>query len=241
MLAQFLSPQTNRRNDDFGGTPQKRVELVLRIIRAIRNATSKEFCIGIKMNSVDAASSESVSDVIEQIRLIVECGIDFIEISGGSYENPRMAVEPTATAGPTATALSKISEKTAARESFFLEFAKTVREAFPELVLMVTGGFRTRIGMEAALTSRGCDLIGIARPAAVLPRLPKEIILNTKEVPDEEAQVSLAPLRIPWLMQHIPVKQVGAGFRTKYYASQIQRMGIGLLPIDTRLSVSNSD
>src|ERR1700742_2328259 len=80
LLAQFLSPESNRRTDDFGGTPQKRAEIVLRIIRGIRNATSKEFCIGIKMNSVDAASSESVSDVIEQIRLIVECGIDFIEI-----------------------------------------------------------------------------------------------------------------------------------------------------------------
>ena len=186
------------------------------------------------------ATSESVSDVIEQIRLIVECGIDFIEISGGTYENPRMMAEPTATAAPAATAVSKTSEKTAVRESFFLEFANAVREAFPELVLMVTGGFRTRMGMEAALNSRGCDLIGIARPAAVLPKLPKEIILNT-EVPDKEAQVTLAPLQIPWLTRHLPVKQVGAGFQSKYYASQIQRMAKGLLPIDTRLKVSATD
>ena len=104
------------------------------------------------------------------------------------------------------------------------------------LPALVWGG----IGMEAALDSRGCDLIGIARPAAVLPRLPKEIILNTKEIPDEEAQVTLAPLRVPWLIQHLPVKQVGAGFQSQYYASQIQRMARGLLPIDTRLTVSKS-
>jgi 2,4-dienoyl-CoA reductase-like NADH-dependent reductase (Old Yellow Enzyme family) len=236
LLAQFLSPQSNRRSDDFGGTPQKRAEIVVRIIRAIRNATSKEFCIGIKLNSVDAASSESVSDVIDQIRLIVESGIDFIEISGGTYEKPRMMAEPTVASTPP----SRDAARTSARESFFLEFAHTVREAFPELALMVTGGFRTRVGMEAALNSGACDLIGIARPAAVLPSLPKDIILNTEKLPAEEAEVSLAPLRLPWLFRHLLAKQVGAGFQTKYYASQIQRMGAGLLPIDTRLGVSKS-
>ncbi len=191
------------------------------------------------MNSVDAASSESVSDVIEQIRTVIECGIDFIEISGGTYENPRMMAEPASMGNPPATALPKKSDKTTARESFFLEFASTVRETFPKLVLMVTGGFRTRIGMEAALKSGGCDLVGIARPAAVLPYLPKEIILNTEEVADENAQVALAPLHIPWLIRHLPVKQVGAGFQSAYYASQIQRMAAGLLPIDTRASATS--
>ncbi|EXJ55787.1 hypothetical protein A1O7_08717 [Cladophialophora yegresii CBS 114405] len=60
--------------DDFGSTSPERAEIVLRIIRAIRDATSKEFCIGIKPSSVDAASSESVSDMIDEIGVIVECG-----------------------------------------------------------------------------------------------------------------------------------------------------------------------
>lgn len=186
------------------------------------------------MNSVDAATSESVSDVLEQIKLIAEAGIDFIEISGGTYENTRMAVATDAIPD-TASAAAK---KTAARESFFLEFAKTVRETFPDLVLMVTGGFRSRVGMEAALASGGCDLIGIGRPAAVLPRLPKEIVLNTKEVPDQEAHVALSPVRIPLLMKMVPVRQVGAGYQTDYYSRQIQRIARGLVPIDTRMTVS---
>jgi hypothetical protein len=90
-----LSPQTNLRTDDFGGSAAKRAEVVVRIIRQIRKETSKEFCIGIKMNSVDAALSESLSDVIKQVQLIVDAGIDFIEISGGTYENPPMMQEPT--------------------------------------------------------------------------------------------------------------------------------------------------
>ena len=234
LITQFLSPQTNFRTDEFGGSPAKRAEVLLRIIRATRKATSKEFCIGVKMNSVDAAGSESVADVLEQIKLIAEAGIDFIEISGGTYENTRMAAHNDALPD----AASAAAKKTAARESFFLQFAKTVRETFPDLVLMVTGGFRSRTGMEAALTSGGCDLIGIGRPAAVLPKLPKEIVLNTEEVPDDEAHVGLAPVQIPFLVKMVPVKQVGSGYQTQYYSRQIARMAKGLKPKDTRLLVS---
>ncbi|OBT88282.1 hypothetical protein VE02_02747 [Pseudogymnoascus sp. 03VT05] len=237
LLAQFLSPQTNRRTDEFGGSPAKRAEIVLRIIRAVRSATSKEFCIGIKMNSVDAASSASLADTMEQIKLVADCGIDFIEISGGTYENPKMMVDPEADTTPKVPA-SAATEKTFQRESFFLEFAKTVRETFPELVLMVTGGFRTRLGMEHALKSGGCDIVGIGRPAAVIPRLPKEIILNTKDVSDEQANVTLAALQMPLLVRTFGLKQVGAGVQTAYYAAQIGRMGRGLAPVDNRIQAS---
>ncbi|KFY53529.1 hypothetical protein V496_07518 [Pseudogymnoascus sp. VKM F-4515 (FW-2607)] len=236
LLAQFLSSQSNVRTDEFGGSPAKRVEIVLRIIRAVRSATSKDFCIGIKMNSVDAASSASLSDTMEQIKLVADCGIDFIEVSGGTYENPKMMAEPgedSAPVAPTSTAAGKTFQ----RESFFLEFAKTVRETFPDLVLMVTGGFRTRLGMEHALKSGGCDIVGIGRPAAVVPRLPKEIILNTEDVTDEQADVSLARLQMPLIVRKFGLKQVGAGVQSAYYGEQIGRMGRGLAPIDNRIQV----
>ncbi|KAF7928933.1 uncharacterized protein EAE97_009775 [Botrytis byssoidea] len=222
LLAQFLSPKSNLRTDEFGGTARKRAEVVVRIINEVRKQTSKEFCIGIKVNSVDAASNESLEDSMEQIRCIVEAGVDFIEISGGSYENPRMMGEPSS--APT----------TSSRESFFLEFAQTVRKQFPSVLLMVTGGFRTRVGMEEALKSGGCDLIGIARPAAVIPKLPNEIILN-KDIPDEEANITLKPLSPPFLVRHMPVKQVGAGYQSMYYSSQIQRMAQGMAPVNTKV------
>ena len=65
-----------------------------------------------------------------------------------------------------------------AREAFFLDFAKIVRERFPKTVLMVTGGFRSRKGMVAALENV-CDLIGIARPAAAFPHLRRMCCLMT--------------------------------------------------------------
>lgn len=80
----------------------------------------------------------------------------------------------------------KQSERTKAREAFFLQFASTIRREFPDTPLMVTGGFRTRKGMQSALDDGDCELIGIGRPAALDPALPLTKILNT-HLKDEEA------------------------------------------------------
>lgn len=102
------------------------------------------------------------------------------------------------------------SERTLAREAFFLDFAAEIRKRFPNLVLMVTGGFRSRRGAEAAVESKACDLVGIARPAAVNPKFPQ--LLLDEAVPDEDAQLVLAKVRLPGWMKILPLKRaLGAG------------------------------
>lgn len=154
------------------------------------------------MNSVDHQRDSDMAACLEQVALVHAAKIDFLEISGGSYEDPTMQ----------ATVLPEkhVSASTTAREAFFLDFAKAIRQRHPDLVLMVTGGFRSRKGMEAALRGGGCDLVGIARPAAVRPQLPKEIILN-RHVPDDEATIYVAKIEPSWLLKQIPVKSIGAG------------------------------
>lgn len=89
LLAQFLSERTNRRDDEYGGSPAARARIVLEIIRAVREAVpDKSFTLGIKLNSADHQSPGEFSAVREQIKLITEAGIDFLEISGGDYANP---------------------------------------------------------------------------------------------------------------------------------------------------------
>lgn len=92
LLAQFLSPKTNKRTDAYGGSPRKGAKIVADIIRAARAATPKGFTIGIKLNSVDHQSESALEDCIEQLQVITEAGIDFLEVSGGSYEDPVVSV-----------------------------------------------------------------------------------------------------------------------------------------------------
>ena len=101
------------------------------------------------------------------------------------------------------------SARTAAREAFFLEFSKEVRQRHPGLVLMLTGGFRTRAGAEAAIRDGACDLVGIGRPGAIDPRFPR--LLLDESVVDDEARMVLNNVAVPWYMRFLPLHLVGAG------------------------------
>lgn len=91
LLAQFLSPKVNKRTDAYGGDPVKRARIIVDVIRAMRAVTPNGFTIGIKFNSVDHQSESELKDCIEQLKAIVDAGIDFLEVSGGSYENPTVS------------------------------------------------------------------------------------------------------------------------------------------------------
>ncbi|KAJ5964723.1 uncharacterized protein N7479_004599 [Penicillium vulpinum] len=223
LIDQFLSGKTNLRTDAYGGTPEKRARFLLEILSQTRAVVPSTFAIGIKLNSADH-SSATFEETMTQIALIAEAGIDFMEISGGSYEDPKMMGygKVNADAAPK-------SSRTAAREAFFLEFSKEVRQRHPELVLMLTGGFRTRAGAEAAIRDNACDLVGIGRPAAIDPRFP--LLLLDESVADEEARLLLNKVPVPWYTRFLPLNLIGAGAESTYYSVQIQRLAKGIAAV----------
>ena len=166
LISQFLSPLTNKRQDQWGGSAENRMRFLLEIYKAVRAATSEQFIISVKLNSADfQRGGISEEDVIATFKAIDAAGIDLIEISGGSYEAPAMA----------GVKQEKRKASTIAREAYFLEFAEKIREQV-QCKLMVTGGFRTVAGMNAALESGACDFIGMARPFAVEPDVTNRLI-----------------------------------------------------------------
>lgn len=166
LISQFLSPLTNKRTDQWGGSIENRMRFLLEIYKAVRAVTSENFIISVKLNSADfQRGGITEEDVITVFKAIDAAGVDIIEISGGTYEAPAMA----------GAKAEKRKASTIAREAYFLEFAEKIREHV-SCKLMVTGGFRTVEGMNAALASGACDFIGIARPLAVEVDLPERLI-----------------------------------------------------------------
>lgn len=108
-----------------------------------------------------------------------------------------------------AAAMDKTA-KSSAREAFFLEFSRAVREKFRDIPLVVTGGFRSRRGMEAALEEDACEMVGIGRPAVLNPSLPKNVIFNA-EVRDEDAKLYAKRIEAPWIAKVFGGRAVGAG------------------------------
>ena len=90
LISQFLSPHTNRRSDEYGGTPQKRLQLLKRLVKEIREIAPPPFCLSVKLNSADYMANGGLSqdEGLGQVQWLVECGdVDFVEISGGNAEN----------------------------------------------------------------------------------------------------------------------------------------------------------
>ena len=91
LLSQFLSPRTNRRTDDYGGSPEKRLALLKRLVREIRDVCPRPYCLSVKLNSADYMATGmglSMDEGLGQVKWLVECGeVDLIEISGGNAEN----------------------------------------------------------------------------------------------------------------------------------------------------------
>jgi hypothetical protein len=102
---------------------------------------------------------------------------------------------------------------TTKREGFFLEFGKAIRELFPSLPLLITGGFRSRLGMENAVSRGDCDMIGVARPAVIQPHLPRQTILNPN-VSTHEATIGLKRAAPAGLLRLLPPKVAGGGAET---------------------------
>ena len=159
LVSEFLSPKDNLRDDQWGGSIENRMRFLTEIVKTVRASTSDRFILSVKLNSSDFQKGGfSEADSLAVIKTLDAMGVDIIEISGGTYESPAM----TGASGQTAR-----KESTRQREAYFLAFAEQIRDEVRQATLMVTGGFRTRAGMDAALASGACDLIGIARPLAV--------------------------------------------------------------------------
>lgn len=92
LLSQFLNPASNTREDQYGGSAKKRAKIVVDILKAVREVVPKGFCVGIKLNSADFKDKEQLAACIEQLEEITSAGVDLLEISGGSYEDPSVSL-----------------------------------------------------------------------------------------------------------------------------------------------------
>ena len=160
--------------------------------------------------------------------------LDLLEISGGTYEQPRLVGLDDMTLHPEKAEVRR--ESTIAREAYFLEYAKDIRAAV-KMPLMVTGGFRTVAGMNAALASGTMDLVGIARPLCVDPAIPGKLLSGAAaETPAYEKTLRLGP---GILGPHSPInmlKALNGWGQQGWFCLQILRMGEGKNP-DPKMGV----
>jgi 2,4-dienoyl-CoA reductase-like NADH-dependent reductase (Old Yellow Enzyme family) len=208
LSSQFLSPLTNLRSDDWGGTAEKRRRFLLEVVKSTRKAIGKQAILSVKLNSADfqkgGFSQEESMAVVQELE---KEKIDLLEISGGTYEASAMIGDEQ-------------KESTKKREAYFLEYAEKVRKQIKK-PLMLTGGFRTAEAMKSALADGTVDLIGLARPLAIEPDLPARILASNANAK-------------PATRHRVGIKMFDGFVEILWHTQQLHRMGAGKDPDPNR-------
>ena len=228
LLSEFLSPDINNRTDAWGGSIENRTRIHLEIIKRCRQEVGEDFPISVKLNSADFQKGGfSPDESIKVAQMLENAGVDIIEISGGTYEQPKLiGVE----ASINAKRSEKRKESTIAREAYFLEYAQDIRKAV-SIPLMVTGGFRTREGINDALQSNVCQIVGIGRPLCADPYCIKKMISGELEtLPSFEKTLSLGPSILSPSSPFTLIKVINAFASMAWFYQQIKNMAKGLMP-----------
>ncbi len=157
LLSSFLSPLTNRRTDQYGGSLEKRVHIIRAIMDKARKRVGPDFPIMIKLNSDDNAAGgirpENFPALADEI---VKTGVVALDVSGNDC--------------------LKQDVEDIEDESYFFPGAKALDVKTP---IILTGGNRSVDHMEKLLKTNEVDFLGMARPLIREPDLPNRWLKGT--------------------------------------------------------------
>ena len=169
MLSRFLSPYSNRRQDEYGGSVQGRVRIIREIIAAARERVA-DWPIWIKMNSTDyLAGGIDHTNLPEMAAEVERAGVDAIEFSGGMWD---CLVRPESELGfrPVPSPESHTHLERPEQESYFLPLVERLNLRIPRILV---GGNRNIERLEQIIRSGKAELISLCRPLICEPDLPR--------------------------------------------------------------------
>jgi 2,4-dienoyl-CoA reductase-like NADH-dependent reductase (Old Yellow Enzyme family) len=160
LINQFLSPHTNQRRDEYGGSIDNRCRFLLAVYRMVRETVDDDYPVLIKLTASDNLDGGlGHEEAVYAAKKLDEAGIDAIEVSSG-----------TTASGDKNPAREKIVKPE--MEAYNLKLAVEIKEAVI-CPVMVVGGIRSYEIAEHAVRDDRVDYIAMARPLIREPDLPK--------------------------------------------------------------------
>jgi 2,4-dienoyl-CoA reductase-like NADH-dependent reductase (Old Yellow Enzyme family)/thioredoxin reductase len=95
LIAQFMSPYVNRRNDRFGGSLINRLRFVLEIMARIRHKCGRDFPVGVRYSGEEwVPGGRTIDESVQVAQLLEQQGASFVDISAGIFEAPAAVMDP---------------------------------------------------------------------------------------------------------------------------------------------------
>ncbi|WP_340265892.1 oxidoreductase [Sphingobium mellinum] len=152
--AQFFSPNSNKREDEYGGSFENRARFIMEIMRAIRNAVSRDFVVGIRVATDLIENGLSTDDYLKLTHMLeAEDLIDYVNLSVGSYNrNDKM--------------IGGMNEPVGYELPYSTPITHNV-----QLPTLVTGRFRTLEECDQVIRAGDADMVGLVRAMIADPYL----------------------------------------------------------------------
>ena len=169
LLSAFLSPYTNRRDDEYGGTLENRTRIVREIVSGAREQVG-DFPILIKVNCTDYLAGGIDRYTFPAMAKAIEgTGVDAIEVSGGTWEC-LVRTEEELGFRPVPAAESHTHIHSPEKQSYYLAYAEGLDLSIP---VILVGGNRDAERLEQVVLQGKVDFIALCRPLINEPDLPK--------------------------------------------------------------------
>ena len=158
LLGHFLSPASNKRSDEYGGTLRNRARFAVEVVRAVRGAVGPNFPIIYRLNVDDCIEGGlTVREAQAAARLLEEAGVDMLNCSQGVYASVDAIIPSAAT--PRAA---------------FAENAAAIKRVV-DIPVSAVGRINDPDVAEALLASGACDFISMGRASLADPHFPRKV------------------------------------------------------------------
>lgn len=158
LLAQFVSPRTNRREDEYGGPLENRMRFPLAVLARVKNAVG-DFPVGYRFMADEwLPDGFQLTESIPFARKLADAGLAYLSVMGGTYESFFL---------PEVVARSQ-------KEGYMLDLAAAVKQAV-DIPVVAAGRMASGAFAEAAIAEGKCDLVGLARVLWADPEWPRKV------------------------------------------------------------------
>jgi len=158
LLAQFVSPRTNRRRDDYGGDLAHRQKFPLEVVAAVKQAVG-DFPVGYRFLADEwLPGGLQLTESRQFARALAGAGVAYLSVMGGTYES---------------FFLPEIVEKSK-KAGYMVDLAAAIKKEV-DIPVITAGRITTGEVAEHVLASRQADLIGLARVLWADPAWPQKV------------------------------------------------------------------
>ena len=156
LLNRFLSPITNKREDEYGGSLENRMRIILEVIKSMRKEVGEDFPIGCRLNVAEQMEGgHTIEDSKEVVQILEKAGIQMINVYTGWHESPVPTVQAVLPKGA------------------FLHLAEKIK-GWVGIPVIAANRINDPVVAEKAIAEGKADLTGMARALLADPELPNK-------------------------------------------------------------------